>query len=377
MPITEAMACGAPVVASSHRVAGRGRRRRRRPLRPREPGGDGGGDPRGARPPRRAARARARPRRRVLVAANRRALPRGVPAILVGIDTTPLRQTRAGTARYLRGLLAHLDVPVNETSFPATSRVRTVAADALWYPRLRVAGRRRAPLPDLPRAVLVARPARRHRPRPRRAAPPRVVQPLDAHLLAPGGAACDPRRLAGDRRLRVHRGRAARPARRPGGEDPSRAERRRGRLHARRAARRGRLRARRRDARAAQEPRPDRRGRRRRAARRRCARLGERRAARERHLARRGRRRRARRALPRRPLPRLRLALRGLRHPGRRSARLRLSRRHDRGKPDGGARRRRRRLRRSDRYGVDPRRDRARRSRPHRGAAPPGPMSPA
>src|SRR5262249_13918499 len=43
-----------------------------------------------------------------------------------------------GTARYLRGLLAHLDVPVKEVSFPATSRVRTLAADALWYPRLRV-----------------------------------------------------------------------------------------------------------------------------------------------------------------------------------------------------------------------------------------------
>jgi glycosyltransferase involved in cell wall biosynthesis len=63
-------------------------------------------------------------------------LPRGVPAILVGIDTTPLRQTRAGTARYLRGLLDHLDVPVRELAFPATSRLRTVAADALWYPRL-------------------------------------------------------------------------------------------------------------------------------------------------------------------------------------------------------------------------------------------------
>ena len=72
------------------------------------------------------------------MAANGRALPRGVQAILVGIDTTPLLQTRAGTARYLRGLLANLDVPVIQTSFPATSRARTVAADALWYPRLRV-----------------------------------------------------------------------------------------------------------------------------------------------------------------------------------------------------------------------------------------------
>jgi glycosyltransferase involved in cell wall biosynthesis len=56
------------------------------------------------------------------------------------MDTTPLRQTRAGTARYLRGLLAHLDVPVKEMSFPATSRLRTVAADAFWYPRLKAGG---------------------------------------------------------------------------------------------------------------------------------------------------------------------------------------------------------------------------------------------
>ncbi|HEX4520354.1 MAG TPA: glycosyltransferase family 1 protein [Gaiellaceae bacterium] len=74
------------------------------------------------------------------MAAHGRALPGGIPAILVGIDTTPLRQTRAGTARYLRGLLAHLDVPVKEASFPASSRLRSVAADALWYPRLRVPG---------------------------------------------------------------------------------------------------------------------------------------------------------------------------------------------------------------------------------------------
>ncbi len=74
------------------------------------------------------------------MAAHRRDLPRGVPAILVAIDTTPLRQTRAGTARYLRGLLAYLDVPVREVSFPATSRLRSVAADALWYPRLDVEG---------------------------------------------------------------------------------------------------------------------------------------------------------------------------------------------------------------------------------------------
>jgi glycosyltransferase involved in cell wall biosynthesis len=38
----------------------------------------------------------------------------------------------------VRGLLANLDVPVLQTSFPATSRARTALADAFWYPRLRV-----------------------------------------------------------------------------------------------------------------------------------------------------------------------------------------------------------------------------------------------
>ncbi len=72
--------------------------------------------------------------------ANGGALAGGLPAIRVAIDTTPLLQTRAGTARYLRGLLSHLDVPVEEISFPATSRLRTLAADALWYPRLSARG---------------------------------------------------------------------------------------------------------------------------------------------------------------------------------------------------------------------------------------------
>ena len=73
------------------------------------------------------------------MAACRRDLPRGVRAIRVAIDTTPLLQTRAGTARYLRGLLDHLGgaVELEELRFRATSRLRTVAADAFWYPRLR------------------------------------------------------------------------------------------------------------------------------------------------------------------------------------------------------------------------------------------------
>jgi len=71
------------------------------------------------------------------VAPRRRDLPGGVRAIRVALDTTPLHQSRAGTARYVRGLRDHLRADVVEVSFPATSRVRAVVADALWYPRLR------------------------------------------------------------------------------------------------------------------------------------------------------------------------------------------------------------------------------------------------
>jgi glycosyltransferase involved in cell wall biosynthesis len=37
----------------------------------------------------------------------------------------------------VRGLRDHLDAEVVEVSYPATSRLRTLAADAFWYPRLR------------------------------------------------------------------------------------------------------------------------------------------------------------------------------------------------------------------------------------------------
>jgi glycosyltransferase involved in cell wall biosynthesis len=39
----------------------------------------------------------------------------------------------------VRGLLGHLTVDVAPVSFPATSRLRAVAADVAWYPRLRAA----------------------------------------------------------------------------------------------------------------------------------------------------------------------------------------------------------------------------------------------
>ena len=74
------------------------------------------------------------------MAARRRDLPRRVRAIRVAIDTTPLLQTRAGTARYLRGLLRHLDVTLRPVSFPATSPARSVVADTVWYPLLHARG---------------------------------------------------------------------------------------------------------------------------------------------------------------------------------------------------------------------------------------------
>ncbi len=46
-------------------------------------------------------------------------------------------QTRAGTARYVRALRDGLGADVVELQYPATSRLRTLSADTLWYPRLR------------------------------------------------------------------------------------------------------------------------------------------------------------------------------------------------------------------------------------------------
>ena len=71
------------------------------------------------------------------MAADGRDLPGGIPAIRVALDTTPLRQTRGGTARYGRGLRDHLAAEIVELSYPATSRLRTAVCDVAWYPRLR------------------------------------------------------------------------------------------------------------------------------------------------------------------------------------------------------------------------------------------------
>jgi glycosyltransferase involved in cell wall biosynthesis len=61
----------------------------------------------------------------------------------VGIDTSPLVQTRAGTARHVVGLLGELagrpDLELVGVSAGGTGRLATIRRDALWYP-FRLAG---------------------------------------------------------------------------------------------------------------------------------------------------------------------------------------------------------------------------------------------
>jgi glycosyltransferase involved in cell wall biosynthesis len=56
----------------------------------------------------------------------------------VGIDVSPLAQTRAGTARYLRALLRELDrradVEVVRFGFGGSRRAATLVRELLWYP---------------------------------------------------------------------------------------------------------------------------------------------------------------------------------------------------------------------------------------------------
>jgi alpha-1,3-rhamnosyl/mannosyltransferase len=54
----------------------------------------------------------------------------------VAVDLSPLRQTRAGTARYLRGLLPHLEqlVDVQRLAWGGSRKAAALARDAWWYP---------------------------------------------------------------------------------------------------------------------------------------------------------------------------------------------------------------------------------------------------
>jgi glycosyltransferase involved in cell wall biosynthesis len=56
--------------------------------------------------------------------------------VKVGVDVSPLVQTRAGTARHVNGLLGALagrDVEVTPLTFGGTGRAATVARDTWWY----------------------------------------------------------------------------------------------------------------------------------------------------------------------------------------------------------------------------------------------------
>jgi glycosyltransferase involved in cell wall biosynthesis len=58
--------------------------------------------------------------------------------VRVGVDTSPLVQTRAGTARHVRGLVAALrgrpGLELELLSFGGPGRASSVLRDALWYP---------------------------------------------------------------------------------------------------------------------------------------------------------------------------------------------------------------------------------------------------
>jgi glycosyltransferase involved in cell wall biosynthesis len=69
-------------------------------------------------------------------------------ALRVGIDVSPLAQTRAGTARHISGLLTALerehDIDLERFGFGGRSRADTALRDAVWYPAiLPVRARRR------------------------------------------------------------------------------------------------------------------------------------------------------------------------------------------------------------------------------------------
>ena len=252
MPITEAMACGAPVVASSHPSLD-------------EASGDADSVP--IRDPRRSRRRSARRSGGATSCARRARAREGFSwrrtgeLFLEGYADSRSRRHDAAPADPRRdgALPARACWPPRRARtggvFPATSRLRTLAADALWYPRLRAG----APMSSTARpsgALQGDDAARRHRSRPRGAAAPGVVPRLDPALTP--RSRCPAWSRAADRVIAVSEwterelGELLAVA---GGQDPGGAERRRGHLHARRGRGPRATRARGGDARAAQEPR--------------------------------------------------------------------------------------------------------------------------
>src|SRR6185437_11300133 len=119
---------GAPVARRSMRHGCRARRSR-------VPRGDRGGDRTGAARARAARRGRPRARRPLHLARLRRGSSEGVGRLRVALDVSPLRQTRAGTARYLNGLLgAGLPgVELHPVAFGGSARLTAAVRDTVWY----------------------------------------------------------------------------------------------------------------------------------------------------------------------------------------------------------------------------------------------------
>ena len=207
MPVVEAMACGVPCVVSSHPSLDEacGDAARCAPI-PRDPDAIA------------AAIARALDERDELVArglehartftwlGQRPRASRGVGgcAMNVAVDVTPLAQTRAGTARYLRSLAA-ADRARRAASiaFGGYARGRLAATlwlDLAWYPHVlpHRARRRRPALPDVSRPGAHGDAARRDGPRRRGLPPSGGVPALDAR---PTAAFVVPRVLRAARRV--------------------------------------------------------------------------------------------------------------------------------------------------------------------------------
>ena len=266
MPVVEAMACGTPVVASSHSSLD-------------EACGDAAVrvDPLDAEAIAAGIR-EALERRDELVAAGlehaasvllardgggRAPRVRGA-RVNVGLDVAPLVQDAAGTARWIRGLLGELerreDVAVRRLGWGGPGRLTAVVRDLVWYPILLPRQARRAGLDVLHCTIYRA---------PTRSRVPVVVTVHDLAVLRQpevfpawtrlyGSTLLrrdDPHGSARRRGLRVLAPRDRRAVRRRPRPDRRRPECRRRRLRRRGPARGGRLRARRRHARAAQEPR--------------------------------------------------------------------------------------------------------------------------
>ena len=160
----------------------------------------------------------------------------------VGVDISPLVETRAGTARHVRGLVGALRERPGSSSSCSRSAARAsferrrATRSGTRRARTRRTRARRPPLHDFrgpvaPRVPTVVTCTTS------RSFARRGVPALAPALWARRSCAC-PARSGRDRRgLRVHAAETIELRRRPGGADPRRPERRRRGLHARGRAR--------------------------------------------------------------------------------------------------------------------------------------------